>query len=81
MKPGEVVRYEGDAKVVGWKSIAKSAALSERTAQRYARRRLDPLPVYVYAGKVQAEPAALRAWMRRNTIPLASYVASGAKTP
>ena len=68
-------------RVTGWASIAKSAALTKRTAERYARRPVDPLPVYVYGGKVCAEPEALRAWMRRNTIPLSQYVAMGAKTP
>ncbi len=67
--------------VFGWTSIAKTLALTERTARRYAKRNVDPLPVYVYGRQIIADSGALKAWMRRNTVPLSHYVANGAKTP
>ena len=61
-----------EQKVEGWKSIAQAVGVDERTAQRYSKRRKDPLPVYWRrcGGIVVAHATALRDWMARQDIPL-----------
>jgi hypothetical protein len=61
-----------EQKVQGWESIAKAIGVDQRTAQRYARRSKDPLPVYWRrcGGFVVAHATALRDWAARQDIPL-----------
>lgn len=61
-----------ESKVSGWKSIAEAIGVSTVTAQAYARRRKDPLPIYWRrcGGGVVAHATALRDWVARQEIPL-----------
>ena len=54
--------------VDGWKSIARVVALSPSTCRRLARRDVDPLPVFVYLGRVVAWPAKLVEWQERQLV-------------
>ena len=56
--------------VRGWKTIADSVGVSVRAAQGYATRSSDPLPVYLYLGRVVAHATALRDWCDRQRRPL-----------
>lgn len=59
-------------KVQGWREIASTIGVSVVTAQTYAKRRVDPLPVYWRrcGGYVVAHATALRDWVARQDIPL-----------
>lgn len=59
-------------RVIGWKCIAEALGVGVRTAQDYANRPKDPLPVYWRrcGGGVVAHATALRDWLRRQEIPL-----------
>jgi hypothetical protein len=61
-----------EQRVEGWKAIAAALSVSIMTAQTYAKRRKDPLPVYWRrcGGMVVAHATALRDWMARQDIPL-----------
>ena len=68
-----------ERKVEGWKAIAEAIGMDERTAQRYARRPKDPLPVYWRrcGGFVVAHATALRDWLERQEIPLDVRASAG----
>jgi len=59
-------------KVQGWRAIAEAIGVSMPTAQLYAKRTSDPLPVYWRrcGGYVVAHATALRDWLARQDIPL-----------
>jgi hypothetical protein len=59
-------------KVQGWRNIAEAIGVTMPTAQKYARRKIDPLPVYWRrcGGYVVAHLTALRDWTARQDIPL-----------
>lgn len=61
-----------ESKVEGWKAIAESIGVSIVTAQAYAHRKKDPLPVYWRrcGSRVVAHATALRDWIARQEIPL-----------
>lgn len=52
----------------GYKAIAKAIGRSERSCKRYARRRRDPLPVYLFLGAIVIRETALKEWMNRQGI-------------
>jgi len=54
----------------GWKDIANALTVHIHTAQRWARRNVDPLPVRVGHRGVYALRAALVAWVERQDMPL-----------
>ena len=54
----------------GWKDIANALTVHVHTAQRWARRNVDPLPVRVGHRGVYAIRAALVAWVERQDMPL-----------
>jgi hypothetical protein len=56
--------------IEGWKSIAKEVGLSVETAQRRARRKRDPLPIWKYERSVIAWRSALQQWKARGILPL-----------
>jgi hypothetical protein len=55
--------------VEGWKQIALVLDIHVNTAQLYARRRKDPLPVYVNHRGPIAFVSGLREWERRQVLP------------
>ena len=57
-------RYEG------WKAIAVALGCSVHTAQRWARRNEDPLPVRENHNGMYSIKAALAAWCDRQDKPL-----------
>lgn len=61
-----------EQKVEGWQAIATAIGVSTVTAQSYARRSKDPLPIYWRrcGGGVVAHATALRDWISRQEIPL-----------
>lgn len=61
-----------EQRVEGWKAISGAIGVSTVTAQTYARRRKDPLPVYWRrcGGGVVAHATALRDWLARQIVPL-----------
>ena len=61
-----------EQKVEGWAAVASAIGVSKVTAQSYAKRKKDPLPVYWRrcGGVVVAHATALRDWMARQDIPL-----------
>lgn len=56
----------------GWDAIASEVGLSRSAAQRQAAAHDDPLPVFLYLGRILAYPGALREWRQRHTIPLST---------
>lgn len=50
----------------GWKGIADYMGVSVSTVQRWAKLRVDPLPVFARGGSVFAAAAALSAWLERS---------------
>lgn len=56
--------------IEGWKSIAREVKLSVETAQRRARRKVDPLPIWKYERSVIAWRSALQQWKARSLLPL-----------
>jgi CMP-2-keto-3-deoxyoctulosonic acid synthetase len=56
--------------VYGWKDIANALGVHVHTAQRWARRNVDPLPVRVGHRGVYALRAAMLAWVERQDMPL-----------
>jgi len=56
--------------VKGWKDISVAIGVSVRSAQLYAIRSRDPLPVYFYLGRIVAHATALRDWCDRQRRPL-----------
>jgi CMP-2-keto-3-deoxyoctulosonic acid synthetase len=54
----------------GWKDIANALGVHVHTAQRWARRNVDPLPVRVGHRGVYALRAAMVAWVERQDMPL-----------
>lgn len=67
--PGTSRRTRVHVDVRGWPAIAHELGCSVRTAQRYARRSTDPLPVLRLAGRlVGARSAQLDGWMARNFV-------------
>lgn len=60
--------------VFGWKDIASALTVSERTAQEYAARNRDPLPVEVGHRGAWAYVTALRDWMRRQNVPYRTHL-------
>ncbi len=69
-------------RVEGWKEISEAIGVSTVTAQGYARRKKDPLPVYWRrcGGGVVAHATALRDWVRRQEIPLDMREQAGGNT-
>ncbi len=65
--------------VRGWKLIAQAIGVSVRAAQGYAGRERDPLPVYLYLGRVVAHATALRDWCDRQRRPLDCRPRAGRK--
>jgi len=61
-----------EKKVEGWDAIASAIGVSRASAQSYAHRKKDPLPVYWSrcGGRVVAHATALRDWIERQDIPL-----------
>ena len=59
-------------KVQGWDAIAQAVGVSKPSAIKYARRQIDPLPVYWRrcGNYVVAHATALRDWLARQDIPL-----------
>lgn len=59
-------------KVQGWDAIAEAVGVSKPSAIKYARRRVDPLPVYWRrcGNYVVAHATALRDWLGRQDVPL-----------
>lgn len=56
--------------VEGWKDIGKEAGIHANTAQKWARRASDPLPVRVNHKGVFAWRSAIRSWCDRQDRPL-----------
>src|SRR5919199_1684685 len=52
--------------VEGWKEIAAAVGKVERTAMDYAKRNVDPLPVWKGPEGVWAYKSAIRDWVARN---------------
>lgn len=52
--------------LVGWDAIAGAIDVSIRTAQGYAQRERDPMPVKMFAGRARASSEALKAWVVKN---------------
>lgn len=71
-----------EKRVQGWKEIAEALGVSTVTAQGYARRKVDPLPVYWRrcGGGVVAHATALRDWLERQEIPLDMRDSAGKNT-
>jgi hypothetical protein len=64
------VSEDHHAIVWGWKDIARIMGRSVDTAQRRARRNVDPLPVFVEDGRPGAFVGAILAWRARQRVPL-----------
>lgn len=61
---------EPPRRVWGWKEIAKELDVSSvTTAQGYAERNRDPLPIEYGHKGVWAYASALRDWVRRQNVP------------
>lgn len=61
-------------KIVGWDHIAAALEVSDVTAQSYAGRDIDPLPVfYDHASRPAVMMSALNAWMDRQTFFFRTY--------
>lgn len=59
-----------DARRIGWKAVAAGLRCSVRTAQRYAERAEDRLPVWAEDGRdVWIWESALRDWAGRHHLP------------
>lgn len=50
----------------GWKDISVALGRNERSARRYAVRRMDPLPVYRHLGAIVVSASALADWKKRQ---------------
>lgn len=66
-------------KVWGVEAIAKEIDVARSTAALAIERLRDPLPVEYYGDRVWAYASALRAWMRRNSLPYQVHKALLAK--
>jgi hypothetical protein len=55
--------------VYGWKGVAAAIGIGMRTAQDYALRADDPLPVSMRAGRVQGNVGELADWWARQLRP------------
>lgn len=53
--------------LAGWEAIANALDIEPRTAQRWAQREDDPLPVKKFLGRARANSDEIRAWCARNT--------------
>ncbi len=68
--PPEPPRRVLARRVWGWKEIAKELDVSSvTTAQGYAERNRDPLPIEYGHKGVWAYASALRDWVRRQNVP------------
>ncbi len=56
-------------RVEGWKDIGRALGTCVRTAQHYAQRDYDPLPVRVGHRGPWAYVSALRDWVMRQDLP------------
>lgn len=63
-----------DEPIRQWKDIATHLGVSVDTAQDYANRNRDPLPVWVDHRGVHIDPGALRDWVARQRIAYAKHV-------
>ena len=61
---------QGKELVEGWKDIGKEAGIHANTAQKWARRARDPLPVRINHKGVYAWRSAIAAWCQRQDKPL-----------
>ena len=62
------------ATLQGWKEIAAALDVSKTTAQSYAARNVDPLPVfYDHARRLCLRRDAAQAWIDRNALHFAAY--------
>ena len=55
-----------DVVLTGWKAISEALGRNERSARRYATRRLDPLPAYRHLGVIVVAQSALLDWKQRQ---------------
>lgn len=58
-----------------WKDIATHLGVSVDTAQDYASRNVDPLPVFVDHRGVHIDPSVMRDWIDRQRVAYAHHVA------
>lgn len=65
---------EPPRRVWGWKEVAAELEVSVKTAQTYAQRNRDPLPVECGHRGPWAYASALRDWVRRQNVPYSVHV-------
>jgi hypothetical protein len=63
------------SEVHGWDAISAMLEVSNDTAQRYASRQIDPLPVLFKETKPFAPAGSIEAWMKRHELSYHNYQA------
>jgi hypothetical protein len=69
-----MVNAVADEVLEQWKEIASELGVSVRTAQSYAVRNIDPLPVRIGHRGVWADTGAVRSWARRQDMPYGAHL-------